>query len=731
MANTKQRIAVLGGGIGAMSAAFYITEQADWADKYEITVYQQGWRLGGKCASGHDMRDGYGHRIYEHGLHIFGGFYYQAFDLLRRAYKVLDRPDGHPNQDVWEAFTPEDNVTLVDHSDPGNPNLMWYINMPPNDEAPGDDLKMASLADMIQGLVALLIHFSPGSHGQNASGGPLARIKRSPGEDVPSTNAEPQHHWSPSSLLPDAISLLKDFARGVERTIENEVQDLTADFVLHKVLHMIEEHARSIREMKSDTNALAPIERFLLSAYLVQSIIHGVAADKVMDKGYNSIDVYEFSEWLFANAVAVAKKFPEWGEPTERATALINWTPITSAYDYVFGYGDADTSKRSFAAGTALRSFMLLVLGYKGHFFWKMRGAMGDVVIAPLYLALLKRGVKFEFLSRVTALNPDPTIDRIASIDCVRQAQLKHPDKGYRPLIEVPVPGWPADMPLEGWPAEPLWDQIVDGDRLRATGRDFEADNDDAPGPGDVRQRLLFGVDFDKVVIGISVGGLKQVCASFPARLPQSNWGPMFDALTLTRTCAMQLWLTRTMDDLGCKGSDRTLAGANQPYSAWSDMSHLLSRETWNGPTRPLAIAYFCGQLPGPENGAAADRKAYDEAAAWLLANSRIYWPRATSPTSPYALDPKLIFDPEPGASGDVLGRQYIRANCNPSDLYVQSPKNSLYTRMDADQSGFDNLFLTGDWTLNGLNSGCAEGAAKSGARCAKAIAGALPPLDD
>jgi uncharacterized protein with NAD-binding domain and iron-sulfur cluster len=727
-ARTKQRIAVLGGGIGALSAAFYITEQPGCADKYEITVYQQGWRLGGKCASGHDMREGYGHRIYEHGLHIFGGFYYQAFDLLRRAYKVLDRPSGHPNQDVWDAFTPEDNVTLVDHSDP---SLLWYINMPSNDEVPGDDLKMASLADMIQGLVALLIHFSPGSHGQSASAGSRARTPRRGADVADATNLQPSHHCSTASLLHDAIALLKDFVSGAERTIENEFQDLTVDFVLHKMLHMIEEHARSIRDMKSDTNALVPIERFLLSAYLVQTIIYGVAADKVMEKGYDSIDVYEFSEWLRSNALAVANKFPEWGDPAARAEELINWAPIRSAYDYVFGYTDADTSKRSFAAGTALRSFMLLVLGYKGHFFWKMRGAMGDVVIAPLYLALLKRGVKFQFLSRVTALNPDPTIDRIASIDYVQQAQLKRPEEGYQPLIEVPVPGWPADAPLEGWPAEPLWDQIVDGNALRTEGRDFEADNNDAPGPGDVRKQLRLGVDFDKVVIGISVGGLKQVCASFPARLPHSNWGKMFETLTLTRTCAMQLWLTRTMDDLGCKGSDRTLAGADQPYSAWSDMSHLLARETWNGATRPLAIAYFCGQLSGPENGAEADCKAYDDAVSWLSANSKIYWSRATSPMSPYGLDPRLIFDPEPGASGDVLTRQYIRANCHPSDLYVQSPKNSVYWRMDADMSGFDNLYLTGDWTLNGLNSGCAEGAAKSGARCAKAVAGSLSSLSD
>lgn len=722
----KQRIAILGGGIGALSAAFYITEQPGWADKYEITVYQQGWRLGGKCASGHDMREGYGHRVYEHGLHIFGGFYYQAFDLLRRAYQVVDRPEGHPNRQLWDAFTPEDTIALVDRSDPERPDLMWYINMPPNDEVPGDDLNVASLADMIRGLVALLIHFSPSP--QNVPLPSVSPARHRAHRGARST-AETHADWTPVSALHDAIKLFGDFIDGVARAVENKIEDLTEEFVLHRMVHLIEEHARSIRKLKTDTNALIPIERFLLSAFLVQTIIHGVATDGVMQKGYAAIDDREFTEWLHAHAVAVAKQYPEWGDAQQRATELVNWAPISSSYDYVFGYEDGDTSKRSFAAGTALRSFNLLVLGYKGHFFWKMRGAMGDVVIAPLYLALKKRGVTFSFFTRVTALNPHPTIDRIESIDCVEQAKLTRPDEEYRPLITVPLPGWPVDMPLDGWPAEPLWDQLVDGDALLAAGRDFEADHEGAPGAGDVPRRLVRGRDFDTAIIGISVGGLKQVCASFPGRLPKSNWGPMFRSLTLTRTCAMQLWLTRTMDDLGCKGSNRTLAGADQPFSAWSDMSHLLSRETWSGPARPLAVAYFCGQQAGPEDGQAANDKAREAAVAWLRANAGLYWSRATSSASDYGLDPRLLFDPEPDAPGDVLTRQYVRANTNPSDLYVQSPKNSLFTRMDADQSGFDNLLLAGDWTLNGLNSGCAEAAARSGARCADALAGTLKPL--
>ena len=102
------------------------------------------------------------------------------------------------------------------------------------------------------------------------------------------------------------------------------------------------------------------------------------------------------------------------------------------------------------------------------------------------------------------------------------------------------------------------------------------------------------------------------------------------------------------------------------------------------------------------------------------------YWPRAADPKVNFGLDPRQLFDPEPGAGGSVFDRQYFRANTNPSDLYVQSVPNSLYARLDADESGFANLFLTGDWTRNGLNSGAAEAAAMSGARCAQAVAGTL-----
>ena len=68
-----QKIAVLGGGIGALATAAELTNDPDWQKNYDITIYQMGWRLGGKGASGRnrDISD----RIQEHGIHLWMGFY--------------------------------------------------------------------------------------------------------------------------------------------------------------------------------------------------------------------------------------------------------------------------------------------------------------------------------------------------------------------------------------------------------------------------------------------------------------------------------------------------------------------------------------------------------------------------------------------------------------------------------------------------------------------------------
>ena len=68
-----------------MTTAYELTHGEN-EGRFEVTVYQMGWRLGGKGASGR----GIGGRIEEHGLHIWLGFYYNSFRMIQAAYDELE-----------------------------------------------------------------------------------------------------------------------------------------------------------------------------------------------------------------------------------------------------------------------------------------------------------------------------------------------------------------------------------------------------------------------------------------------------------------------------------------------------------------------------------------------------------------------------------------------------------------------------------------------------------------
>ena len=81
-----------------------------------------------------------------------------------------------------------------------------------------------------------------------------------------------------------------------------------------------------------------------------------------------------------------------------------------------------------------------------------------------------------------------------------------------------------------------------------------------------------------------------------------------------------------------------------------------------------------------------------------------------------------LLIDPESRIGEARLKAQFFRANVDPSERYIYAGPGTLRFRMRGDQSGFDNLFLAGDWTRNGLNVGAMESAVMSGMQASRAI---------
>ena len=128
------KVAILGGGVGGVTAAFELTATPELRERFDVTLYQLGWRLGGKGASG---RNAAAHdRIEEHGLHVWFGFYDHAFRVMRDAYSELGRPAGSPLASFEDAFKGCDQLVLYDLVD-GE----WHANRidcPRNVLRPGD-----------------------------------------------------------------------------------------------------------------------------------------------------------------------------------------------------------------------------------------------------------------------------------------------------------------------------------------------------------------------------------------------------------------------------------------------------------------------------------------------------------------------------------------------------------------------------------------------------------------
>ena len=267
---------------------------------------------------------------------------------------------------------------------------------------------------------------------------------------------------------------------------------------------------------------------------------------------------------------------PARGSPvTARRPRSVDSTPIRALYDLYLAYEGGDQARPAIAAGVAIHAVLRLALGYKGAVVYEMRAGMGEVVIAPMYETLAARGVKFAFFHRVERLELDADRSRVARIHVARQVELKDgTTTGYRPLR--PVDGLPC------WPEGPLVDQISHGEALGDV--DLESR---WSGWHDVDHRVLeAGRDFDVAVLGISLGGLHDLCADFRA---DDRWRDMLDHLGTTQSGSAQLWMDRTLEELGWTLGPVPADAAPEPLDVWADRSELLPLEHWPAPAPALA----------------------------------------------------------------------------------------------------------------------------------------------
>jgi len=705
----RQRIAILGGGPAALAAMMDLSK---FPERFQLTLYQMGWRLGGKCASGRGFSSPLGaeggaswQRNQEHGLHMALGFYENFFDLLRQAYDNLNRPEGARLRHWTDAVAPRKCFTLEERPWPGFGGWVDLpMALPENSLVPGDRARHADasqgrpdLLDGILGFVESLLHMA-------------TRIPLRPLEAV----GQRLDLAVLREVLEDLRRRGAAWVHDAGRFVTSLQQELHAQLQpLHQIL--------GVSARPAVDTAHWPFSSELAALEMGLRFVCGIGALLQKGEGFDAIDDIEFSDWLDRTLA-----FPML--PWTRSSAVLR-----ACYVLPFAYAAGDTRRPLLAAGAGARALLRILADYAGAVAYDFRAGMGECVIAPFYQTIKRRSpdARFEFFSRVRELRV--SAGQISEIRIGRQATMRGGAE-YCPLTEVDG--------MDCFPAAPLYDQLEQGAALRQ-GREL------VPGGYDLEsswtqwrdvatETLRLGEHFDLVIVAMPPPALAPLTRDLIAA--SRPWAMMLEHVTGVPTIAAQLWLRETLDDLGWSnersGGDGPplILSYQRPLQAGADMSEVLRHEPWTSrEPAPRSVLYLCDAMEAPPGEPAPETPdpEYIRASREAARRQSLDWVQtAAGHLLPGLVDAagnirwELFCSPVPAQGEERFAAQYYRGNTSPSERYITTFPGSVRYRLAPGSGVFENLYLAGDWTRNNLEIGSLEGAILSGRMAARAILG-------
>ena len=701
-AERRLKVAVLGGGPAACTAALYLARQRD---RYEVSLYTTGFRLGGKCQSWRNPAKAW--RIEEHGLHAFLGFYHNAFTAVQDAYLGAFPDDGLGQALYGQAFHAEPyNGVMVKRDD------VWSYCATPtlstSAKSPGtDDLQSghALLLAMEGALARAVDHLAAIGHEHPLLGRTLTDARQE--LERAAANLRSSAGAATKRQAPTSADLLDGIAADVLIALRDTIAAIVR----------LDEH-------------ISTYAWFLWTGVdTLLTIVIGLLRHPV--RNLSELDGWDFREWLRANGLA------ERGD--ER------WSVVDQVYETLFAHQpapagrppcapiDGEVHAASLACGVATRWFLLESTGALGTPAYRFRYSCAQTIMTPLYLALERLGAKVNFFHTVTGLELTGSGEerRICGVRLQRQAEVCAGPDAYAPLIREPLPNNPPELP--DWPMDPDYAQLVDGEWFREHRFDFfdawQADANPHARPALLRA----GADFDLVVLGVPLGALPLIDSPLTSPVhadPDPAWRRMIDGIAVTQTMSFQLWLNVPSSSLLAEPRGLLTAFA-QPEPSYGDFTPLITYEDWPDP-KPQYVAYFTGAsysgkppLPpqcGPDYPqrmqAAWSGKVHD----WLSANYAAFYDGQGTPRSFDRFLDLLAVEGEVRTPAQRLEWQHLIADVQPSNLYVLSQPGATALRLGQAESGVGGLILCGDWTRTDMNCGCVEAATSSGMLAARAI---------
>lgn len=721
--NEKLRVHIVGGGCAGIAAAWALAKQPG----FDIYVYESKPYLGGKGAS---TRDEHG-RVLEHGLHVWLGFYENAFAMMRDCYRIVeDRgwgpnakspKDRLPHGSFDDAFFPEPHIG-VGGKDSREQWAVWSGHLPPAHGEPGTPFDPESNPFTLQSymlhalnLLRALVLSTVGSAKAGAERDGLAD-NRSATDEVQDLQFEADNGAVPralietmtlrlrggalvsASLLLQATAILEDALRSWNFAPE----------IADSALSLAEALSTQVRRQLSFLVSLDPAVRWKTTVTdLVMTIIVGLYRDRVFwkNEGLDSLNGVDYRTWLRKHGAS-----PEsLGSPFLRAI-----------YDLVFAYREGDAKRPALAAGVALRGALRMFLGYRGAMFWRMRSGMGDTVFAPLYKVLSEapRDDKGLLKSKVT-FSFDEEL-KIVKLGADEGAGPRVVELTFKQGTRAPKPD-----PLGAW-------------------RDPGADE------GESQQKVVEASD-DAVIFACGPTALEVALKAALNEVDSESVKDLMRAIDeapLVATKSAQIWCNRTLEELGWLRGSIVVSGLGPPWETWADMSHVLDSErAWRAAVKPQgteissfdnaqALIYLCSVAGKDERCRDVQTDLGDLLRGMRAGSGTRSWMRELWPEV-FADGARITL----AKSGALSRRNFartrsvsvsmeVRLNKDGSEQYAQSLPGTIAQRVSPLDATFANATVAGDWTKCGLDVGCVEAAVMSGLLAVHAITGETPTLD-
>lgn len=680
----RQKIVIVGGGPAGLAAAFELTKPGLYPGEC-VTVYQIGWRLGGKCASGRDDRM----RVVEHGLHLWFGYYENAFRLLREVYEELPtKPRRFPS---WsDAFQPQKSTQIGDQRIGKNGFIPFF--WPTRKGSPGDG-RQPQLWDSLIGVLEILsqVHdafavTTPPEHGT---------VSVHPDQGLAFDSLFSSRGALDNVSPRDAIRCAHQWSRKIRPGRSDPIHLIGLKALLKATAIALSEQSR--QHVRTTANDKLLSEATDIAAAFVSGIIDDVVFRRME---VVELDESDFCDWLVANGA-------------DRSTA--NNSPLVNAlYDLMFQYYEGRTERPSYGAGTAAQVILRILGTYKGEAVWKPNAGLGEVFVAPLYEVLKARGVRFVFFHKLEEIELTEDRSAVARLRFSRQADL--PEEGFEPTF--------AYEGLTCWPETPAIQRGVGSPDSNLESRWCDAR---------VKPDLVLnhGSDFSDVILAIPPGAFRPLggdpgpCAELVRASPRFR--AMAENVGLVPSLSAQVWSKKLLPDLTGPIPATAMVSGPPALQIWADMSQTLECEP-KGPNTPKSLYYFCnvfGSRPSSDTETAghASKAARALAIDWFEKYAPAFWPKATSANG-RDFDWDSFEDPRNQKGPDRLDAQVVKANVDPVACCSGSAACSTGWRLKTDASGFRHLYLAGAWIDTGFNTECIEAAVMSGKQASRAICG-------